>query len=259
MTTKVMAICAVVGIGVASASAQATSDEEQLLAQLKKNLPGTVITAVARTPMPDLYEVTMGANVAYVSAREPRYFLFGKILDTKTLRELAPRQVEVKEQRPSASIAIDFKALPVEDAIKTVRGNGSRVVAVFSDPACPYCKRLEREMANLDNVTIFTFMVPFQGTEKPQAIWCADNREAAWRNYMVDGSEPAVAAKAICQTPLERNTALARRLGVRGTPTMFFSDGSRLDGYAVTNELEARLGTPTKVSAANEPRSKERM
>jgi len=141
----------------------------------------------------------------------------------------------------TAAPPLAFDQLPLADAIKTVRGNGQRKVAVFSDPACSFCKRLEPELAGLDNVTVYTFLVPFQGQARPVAIWCAADREQAWQRLMLQGDPSLLNPTAACEHPVERNLALAHRLGVQGTPTLIWADGSRTDGYVDRAVLEARL------------------
>jgi thiol:disulfide interchange protein DsbC len=131
--------------------------------------------------------------------------------------------------------------LPLADAIETARGDGARRIYVFSDPACPYCRRLEPELAKLDNVTIYTFVVPFQGHALPLGIVCATDRAKAWREFMLDGDSSSLGSPAGCTHPLDRNIALARQLRVTGTPTLFFEDGSRMAGYAPVESIESRL------------------
>ena len=131
--------------------------------------------------------------------------------------------------------------MPFSDAIKTVRGTGQRRVAVFSDPGCSYCRRLEPELAGLDDVTIYTFLVPFQGQARPVAIWCAADREQAWHRFMLQGDASMLSVASACDHPVDRNLALAHRLGVQGTPTLVWADGSRTDGYVDRSVLEARL------------------
>lgn len=238
--------------------AHAAASEDRLMAELKKRFPKTEFTSVHETDIPDLFEVWMAQNVAYVSSRNLRYFLLGHVFDTQTLKDVTGPKLAKAQAIPGEPAPVDLHALALDDALKTVRGTGERMLVVFSDPACPYCKQLEPELAKLADVTIYTFLLPFQGTETPAAIWCAADRLQAWQRFMATGDRAPLARSPNCEHPLDRNLALARRLDVNGTPAVFFADGSRLSGYAQAPELEARLKQARKEgSRAPSPMPKE--
>lgn len=204
-------------------------------AALKAAYPATSFRDVRPTPLPGIYEVSMGRNLAYVGS-DGRYFLFGHLYDMREQRDLTADRLE-------AARRIDFASLPLADAITTVRGNGSRVLAVFSDPDCPYCRRLEQELARLDNVTVHTFLYPLvelhpEARQRAIAVWCAPDRAIAWNALMMAGKAPPAAE---CAHPIDRNIALARKLGVEGTPALFDVRGRHLAGAAPVQRIEAFL------------------
>ena len=236
------------GLGVAivwaaAASAALAQSGGGLSATLQQRYPGTPFDSVAVTPVPGLSEVVMGTNVAYVDA-SGRYFLFGRLFDMQTQRDLTAE----RQERLSA---IDFSALPLDAAIKTIRGSGRRSLAVFSDPDCPHCRALEESLAALENVTVYTFLFPVGALhpgarEKAIAVWCAPDRAQAWTALMRRGISPA---SATCAHPIDRVVALGAALRVQGTPTLFAGDGRRLVGAQPAAEIEAWLAASGPIHA----------
>ncbi|MBI2293791.1 MAG: DsbC family protein [Betaproteobacteria bacterium] len=203
--------------------------------RLQALYPATRFGAVNTTPWPGVFEVVMGANLAYVDGTG-QYFLFGHLYDMKIQRDLT---VERKE-----SLArVEFASLPLADAVKEVRGTGARTFAIFSDPDCPYCRRLEAEMKSLTDITIYTFLMPIaslhpEARSKAIGVWCSKDRVAAWHALM--WRDEKISAKE-CPHPVDRNVALGARLGITGTPTLVAADGRVLPGAASNAQIEAWL------------------
>jgi len=175
--------------------------------------------------------------MAYTDA-EARYFVFGHLYDMQQQVDLTAQRL--KEQQENQRIA--YSVLPLRHAIKTVKGDGSREFAVFSDPNCPYCQKLESEIAGLDNVTVYTFLYPVLGEDSTSlaiAIWCASDPTVAWRDFMLDRTRPALTS---CLTPINDNIALGSSLGVNGTPTLIAKDGRVLHGAVNAEKIQAWLG-----------------
>ena len=214
------------------------ADEAGAVAQrLKQLYPNTQISGVSESALPGLFEVVMGRNVAYTDSAG-RYFLFGHLFDMPAQRDLTAERKDLLDR-------VDFATLPLKDAIKTVRGKGSRVLAVFSDPDCPYCKSLEPELAKVNDVTVYTFLFPLtqlhpDARTKAISIWCAADRTKTWEAYMLRGRNPA---NANCDHPVDRNVALGERLQINGTPTMIAADGRILPGATNATQLEAWLAS----------------
>ena len=210
-----------------------------LLDRLKSLYPATHFGTVTATPWPGVFEVAMGRNLAYVD-ETGQFFLFGHLFDMKAQRDLTAA-------RADSLTRIDFAALPLADAIREVRGTGARALAIFSDPDCPYCRRLEAKMKNLSDVTIYTFLMPIESLHpearaKAIAVWCAKNRVSAWHALMWRNE---VASSRECIHPIDRNVKLGERLGITGTPTLIAADGRVLPGAASGAQIDAWLGRTT--------------
>jgi thiol:disulfide interchange protein DsbC len=215
----------------------ALANEAEIKKQLEAKFPQAKVDSVTKTPYFGLYEVFMDKQIFYTDAKLTYLFL-GNIIDVKT-RE------NVTEQRLAKLTAIPFESLPLDLAIKTVRGNGSRKVAVFSDPDCPYCKRLEKELANVNDVTIYTFLYPIpalhpKAEEKAKAVWCSQERVKAWDDLMLRGIVPTAAPT--CTNPVDKIMALGQKHRIFGTPTLIFPDGTVVPGAMPLAQLEKMLG-----------------
>lgn len=202
---------------------------------LQTKYPNTHFTDVVESELPGIYEVGMGQNVAYTD-QAGRYFLVGNLYDMQA-------QVDLTAARKEKRAHVDFRLLPAINAIKTVRGDGSRVMAVFSDPECPYCRSLEHELRKLDNVTIYTFIYPIESLHpeaRPKAVsvWCNANRERAWNDLMLSSKDPKPSN---CLNPIGDNILLASKLGLHATPTMVSADGRILPGARRADEIDAWL------------------
>ncbi|MGE5331954.1 MAG: DsbC family protein [Nitrospirota bacterium] len=219
-------------------SLSVTAQEAAIRKTLAERIPQMEkIDEVQATAMPGLYEVRIGTDIFYTDAKG-NYLIQGELIDTRARRNLT-------EDRINKLSAVDFAALPFKDAFTIVRGDGKRKLAVFEDPNCGYCKRFERDMQNVDNVTVYLFLYPIlspDSAEKSRNIWCAKDRTAAWEDYMVRDRIPAAAT---CDTSaLQRNLAFGKKYKITGTPTLIFADGSRVPGAIPAKDVEKRLGEP---------------
>ena len=195
---------------------------------------GNKVESVRKTGFLGLYEVLVGGEIFYTDEKVT-HLVLGDVVEAKTRRNLT-------EERKNKLSQIKFSDLPLEMAIKQVKGNGKRVIATFEDPNCGYCKKLAKDLVGLTDITIYTFPYPIlspNSMDKSKAIWCASDRAKAWNQWMIDGIEPSSTAK--CDTPVEKVVELGRKLNIRGTPTIFFTDGSRVPGYMPAAQLEQAL------------------
>jgi thiol:disulfide interchange protein DsbC len=234
MPTRGLAVLLLAGSAMAAPAAKTGPEEQAVLARLKKQYPATAFTSVAKTPVKGLYEVQMGPNIAYVDAAG-RHFLFGHLFDMQTQSDLtAKRQTgesaspTLRSERANDGVKpIRVAELPLKDAIKRVNGSGARTLVVFSDPLCPYCKRLDAELPALADTTVYTFLIPILGANSRQAA------EAMWAEAMPERAKELEV--------LDRNLALASRYGIQGTPTLVRSDGAATAGAMPTDQLAAWL------------------
>lgn len=195
------------------------------------------IDSVMRTPYSGLFEVRVGNDILYTD-ENARFLFVGRILDATTFEDFTRARIEEVSK-------IKFSDLPLDLALKTVRGNGKRVIAVFEDPNCGYCKRFRKTLQSIDNVTIYTFMYNIlsqDSVEKSRNVWCSSNPNKAWDDWMLNNKVPPQAG-ASCTTPHDKVLALGQSLKVTGTPTVFFTDGTRIPGAVDVKGLESKLAS----------------
>jgi len=229
------------------AGAQQDAAAEKVKAELRKKIPEAQVDVVRKVPFGGLYEVVVGSEIFYTDEKTS-FLVLGSIVDMKT-RE------NVTEQRMRQLNRVAFDALPLDQAIKVVRGNGTRRVAVFSDPNCGYCKRFERDLIGVNDITVYYFLYPIlapDSVQKSKAVWCAPDRGKAWLDYMV--RDLALPAETSCNTAvIDKTLEWGKNKRITGTPTMFFEDGERVPGAIPLADFEKRLAAastkPAKVSA----------
>jgi thiol:disulfide interchange protein DsbC len=231
---------AVLGFAIAGCVFAFAGDAQE--ATLKKTIEprlgeGVKIDSVTKTPYAGLYEVRVGGDIFYADAKGD-YLFFGQVVNSKTSEDYTKTRVDEINR-------IKFSDLPFDSALKMVKGDGKRVIAVFEDPNCGYCKRFRQTINELDNVTVYTFLYNILAEDsvvKSRNIWCSADRVKAWDDWMVAG-KAAANAPADCKAPHEQIFALGRKLRVTGTPTVFFSDGSRIPGAVDAKTLESKLAS----------------
>lgn len=197
---------------------------------IKKQYPNLKISNIQKTEMQGLYSANLDQQIIYVG-EDGQHMFVGSMIRLKDQKNLTKDLVLGQN-------SIDWNQLPLKDAIKTVKGSGQHVLAVFSDPNCPYCKQLEPELDKLKDVTIYTFIYPL----KPQSIvvsrqvWCAPNQSYSWKKLIQQGVKPTVTS---CANPIDRNLELGKKLGFNGTPTLIFANGFKLVGARSAEEIQA--------------------
>lgn len=219
-------------------SSSAFADEAAIRKAIESLYPKVKVQSVTKTPFNGLYEVFIDGQIIYTDENFSFMLAEGRLIDPRNRRDLTAERMEELTR-------VDFASLPFDQAIKVVKGNGSRKLVVFSDPDCPYCKRLEqKELIGITDVTIYTFLYPLESlhpdaANKAQAIWCAPDRVKAWQDWVLNGQLPP--KPTTCDHPLDKVAQLGRRLGVNSTPLLIFSDGKRLPGAYPAKEIERLL------------------
>jgi thiol:disulfide interchange protein DsbC len=227
------------GLALAAVAVPALADAEidALRKTLEAKMPNVKIGAITRTPY-GLYEVVgNGFNVFYTDPKG-EIGLFGRMLELSSRKNLT-------EARQQELMKVDFSRLPLDKAIKKVKGDGSRTLVLFSDPDCPYCKQLEKELIGVDNVTIYTFLLPIEdlhpdAPRKSRIVWCAQDRARAWDELMLMGRLPDKPNDA-CATPLADIDRLAKDLFISGTPGIIFENGRLVPGVLPARQIEALM------------------
>ena len=232
---KFFSTVALIGASLIYAGLVHAQPEQQIKTEIQKKLGANAkVKSVSPAPVSGLYEVLVGNDIFYTDT-SGKYLIQGEII------ELASGK-NITEQRQADLNRIKWSDLTPANAIKNVRGNGSRQLAVFSDPNCGYCKRLEKSLQQLDNVTIYTYLIPIlspDSAQKSKQIWCSADPYKAYMDWMINGITPS--GKGDCSTPLDKNMAFAKTYGVTGTPTLFFTDGSRFPGAVQITDIEKKF------------------
>ncbi len=227
----------------------ASAQEDKIRAELKKHMPADAkVDSVRKTPYGGLYEVVVGGEIFYTDEKAS-FLVLGSLIDLKT-------KENITEARTRQVNRVSFKDLPFDRAIKIVRGNGSRKVAIFEDPNCGYCKRFERDLQGVSDITVYVFLSPIlsaDSVEKAKAIWCSADPGKVWIDTMTKEVVPT--GDKSCPTPLDKNVAFGREKKINGTPTIIFEDGERIPGAISIADFEKRL----KEAKAGPAASKEKV
>ena len=216
-------------------SGMAVAEEAALKKSVQSHFPDNEIESLRKTPFLGLYEIVVGSELFYTD-KNAEYFFFGHVIDTKTRVSLTNERLqEVMQAR-----RIPLDSLPLEFAIKTVKGNGERTLAVFTDPHCPYCKSLEKDLVSVTDVTIYTLLYPVLNGSAKRAteIWCSDDRLKAWDDFMLRDIEPTGKD---CETPISTLIQAGQKNKVNGTPTLIFADGTFVGGLIPAEQIEEKL------------------
>jgi len=220
-------------------SSAANADEASLKKSLAPYFPNEKIRILKKIPSLQLYEITIGDQIFYVDEKA-KYFFSGHLFDLKNEKNLTEERLqEIRSARK-----VDINSLPLEYAIQEVKGTGERKLVIFSDPNCGYCKRLEKELIHINNVTIYTFLYPIlKGSKKiSEAIWCSDDKLKSWNNFMLNGTTPT---EKNCEAPIDELLKIGKQHGFNSTPTIIFANGKTVPGMISSEIIEKKLNEST--------------
>jgi thiol:disulfide interchange protein DsbC len=241
--TLPLLVPALLSLALLAAAVPAAANEALIRKVLAERYPKLKIDEVRRSPVAGVWEVRYdGAEILYSDATGDHIFVSGALIDTKTRTDLT-------EQRIEKLLAVDWDKMPLKDGIVIKQGNGTRRVAVFVDPNCGYCKRFERDLSTIKDVTVYTFLMPILGPDsvaKSRDMWCAKDPATAWRRWMLEGVQPSKAPASCNTDAIERNLAFSRTHRINGTPAVFFEDGTRRPGAIPAEQIEALLVAASK-------------
>ncbi len=228
VVTGMMIIFGAVSLG-------AHADETKIRQKLQARFPAMAVESVTKAPFAGLYEVVLDGEIVYTDAKV-EYFFGGNIYDIRTL---PPRNLTQDSTNRMTAKTLEGS---IASAIKRVKGGGSRTIYTFEDPNCGYCKQLHQELAKVNDLTHYVFLIPILGQDsydKSRAVWCARDRPKAWDELMQGGVVPGLATN--CSTPIEKNLQLMRRFGIRGTPAIYLTDGQQIGGFLSADKIEQAL------------------
>jgi thiol:disulfide interchange protein DsbC len=235
-------LLAVFSAGAFAASMQsAFADDAAIRKNIAERFPDwPKVDEISKTPIPGIYELRFGTDIFYTD-EQGNHVIEGTVMETRSHTNLT-------EARISKLTAIDFASLPLKDAIVWKQGTGARKLVIFADPNCGYCKKFERDLQQIKDVTVYTFLYPILGGDSPDKsrnIWCAKDNTKAWRDWMLEASAPARIMGACDTGALTRNVAFGRKYKINGTPALIFEDGKRIPGALPIDQVEKNLASAT--------------
>ena len=224
-----------IGLVAAVLSAVAQADEAEVRKNMQARYPGIPVDSVTRTPMPGIYEVFANGIILYTDEKVDYVIAEGRLVDAKTRVDLTSKRLRTLQ-------GIPFNSLPLDQSFKIVHGNGKRKIAYFADPNCGYCRRFERELHSVEDLTVYVFLYPIlsqDSVDKAHNVWCSTDRAKTWNDWMQNRVVPKAAED--CDSPIDKNMRYGQEKRITGTPTLIFADGRRVPGLIPAAELKKML------------------